>query len=162
VVIITYNTGTIYRSNNMAMYRELKPGKIYMGKLKHDSDLLQELTSVCEENNIRLGRVEALGAVQKARLAYYNQQSREYQFFELNQHLEITSLQGNVSIKEDRPIIHAHVTLADKEGRAYGGHLAPGTVVFACEFCLQVLEGPEYQRAFDQETGLPLWDMSVK
>lgn len=35
----------------------------------------------------------------------------------------------------------------------------PGTVIFACEFLLQGFEGPAFERAFDEETGLPLWRM---
>ena len=34
-------------------------------------------------------------------------------------------------------MVHAHVTLGDAEGRAFGGHLAAGTPVFACEFVIQ-------------------------
>ena len=56
-------------------------------------------------------------------------------------------------------MVHAHVTLADKNGKAYGGHLAPGTEIFACEVIVQALEGPEFKRGIDEETGLPLWRM---
>jgi len=49
--------------------------------------------------------------------------------------------------------------LADKRGNAYGGHLAPGTVVFACEFILEIFDGPVLQRGFDETTGLFLWTM---
>jgi len=68
-------------------------------------------------------------------------------------------LVGNISLKDGRPFLHAHVTLADKEGHAFGGHLAPGTIVFVCELVVQALEGPEFTRELDQETGLPLWKM---
>jgi len=128
-----------------------------MGKLKHGADLLEELTDICNQDNIRLGRIEALGAVQKARIGFYNQKNREYQCFNLDGPHEITSLIGNVSLKEGSSIVHAHITLAAENGAAYGGHLMPGTVIFACEFILQVFEGPTFERAFDKETGLPLW-----
>jgi hypothetical protein len=98
--------------------------------------------------------------VKKARLGYYNQKEREYHFYELDQTLEITNLVGNVSIKDGVPIVHAHVTFSDKDGHAYGGHLAPGTIVFACEIVIQVFDGPKFERVLDQETGLPLWNMN--
>ncbi len=143
----------------MATIHEVKTVKMFMGKLAHGADLLEEITTICVDQNIYLGRVEALGAVKKARLGYYHQQRREYDFFVLNQTLEITNLIGNISIKDGAPIVHAHVTLSDKDGHAYGGHLAPGTIVFACEIAIQVLDGPKFERGFDQETGLPLWNM---
>ena len=144
----------------MAIMKKIKSNRLFLGKLNHGSDLLEEITAICQKEDIRLGRIEALGAVKQACLGFYNQQSREYQFLEFNQPLEITSLVGNVSLKEGDPIVHAHITLADEAGRAYGGHLAPGTIVFACELFLEVLEGPPFERGFDHETGLPLWTMS--
>jgi predicted DNA-binding protein with PD1-like motif len=144
----------------MAVVREVKAVKMFMGKLEFGADLLEEITRICVDRDIHLGWVEALGAVKKARLGYYNQKEREYHFYELDQTLEITNLVGNVSIKDGVPIVHAHVTFSDKDGHAYGGHLAPGTIVFACEIVIQVLDGPKFERVFDQETGLPLWNMN--
>jgi predicted DNA-binding protein with PD1-like motif len=67
---------------------------------------------------------------------------------------------GDVSLKDGHPFIHAHITLSDKSGKAYGGHLAPGTVVFACEFKLEVFEDPGIKREFHEATGLPLWKIA--
>ena len=144
----------------MAVVREVKTVKTFMGKLECGADLLEEITRICVDRDIHLGRVEALGAVKKARLGYYNQKDREYHFYELDQTLEITNLTGNISIKDGAPVVHAHVTFSDKDGHAYGGHLSPGTIVFACEVTIQVLDGPKFERRFDQETGLPLWKIN--
>jgi len=143
----------------MATFEKAQPGTCLIGRAKHGADLLEELTAVCAENNITLGSVTAIGALQKARVGYYNQDTRSYEYLDLDRHLEITALVGNVSLKDDKPIIHAHVSLSDNEGRGFGGHLAPGTIVFACEFVIQSLEGAELCRGLDDETGLPLWKM---
>ena len=145
----------------MAIIREMKPTRCFLGKLRHEADLLEELTAVCRDNDVRLGRVEALGALRKARLGYYNQDTRAYQFYEIDRHLEITNLVGNVSLKDGEVMIHAHVTLSDDEGRAFGGHLVPGTIIFACEFFLQALDGEQLHRGPDEETGLPLWQLDA-
>ncbi len=144
----------------MSIMREVKSSRLLMGKLSYGKDLIEEITQICSKENIQLGRIEALGAVQKACIGYYDQNSREYQFLDLDQHLEITNFIGNVSLKDGDPIVHAHVTLADEKGKAYGGHLAPGTIIFACEFVLEVFDGPAFNRGLDEETGLPLWEMS--
>ncbi len=144
----------------MAIMKKVQTRELYMGKLSHGADLLQELTNICQKEQIQLGRVRAIGAVQRVRLAYYDQLTQEYQFFMIDQHLEITDLTGNVSLKDGVPFVHAHITLADKQGRTYGGHLAPGTEVFACEVILETFDGPAFERAFDQQTGLPLWALT--
>ncbi len=144
----------------MAIIHEVKVEKMFMGKLEYGADLLEEITQICVDSDICLGRVEALGAVKRARLGYYNQNNQEYHFYDLNQTLEITNLTGNISIKDGASIVHAHLKLSDKEGRAFGGHLVPGTIVFACEIIIQVLDGPRFERGLDQKTGLPLWRLN--
>ena len=141
----------------MNTLREATATRRLMGRLAHGDDLLDALTAVCVENHARLGWLSALGAVQKARIGYYDQDAREYRYRDLDRHLEIASLVGNVSLKDGEPMVHAHITLADDEGRAFGGHLARGTIVFACEFCIELLDGPGLCRAHDEQTGLPLW-----
>ena len=143
----------------MAIVEKVSSRELFMGKLQFGRDLLEELTGICIDNSIALGRIEALGAVQKARLAYYDQGQQEYRFFTIDRHLEITSLIGNVSLKDNKPIVHAHVSLADEAGNGYGGHLASGTVIFACECVVEVFDGPVFKRAKDAQTGLPLWKM---
>jgi len=129
-----------------------------MGRLAKGDDLLRALEQVCREHNITLGEVRALGAVTRARVGYYDQEKREYYFLELDQPLEILALVGNVSLKDGRPMVHAHVTLGDNTGRTWGGHLGEGTPVFACEFALyEHLADQVLTRQYDPETGLTLW-----
>ncbi|OPL16265.1 MAG: DNA-binding protein [delta proteobacterium MLS_D] len=132
----------------------------YMGRLSRGSDILEAVNELCRREGIRLGRVEAIGAVEKARLGYYDQQAREYRYNQLDRPLEITSLSGNISLRDGEPFVHAHITLADSDGRTYGGHLAEGNIAFACEFMVEVFEGAPLERRFDEETDLYLWEPS--
>jgi len=131
--------------------------KIYMGGLDHGSDLLEELTAFCVDKGVQLGRVEAIGAVQKARVGFYDQTAREYEYVDLDMPAEITNLTGNISMKDGKPFVHAHITLYDDDGGSHGGHLAEGTIVFACEFVIEQFSGPTLDRSFDETTGLTLW-----
>lgn len=139
------------------MLKRLRGTEVLMGRLQRGDDLLEALTAVVTREGVRLGRVEALGAVEKARIGYYDQAGFAYRYLEFDHDLEILALVGNVSLRDGQPMVHAHVTLGDAEGRAFGGHLAPGTRVFACEFAVEVLEGGELHRGHDEATGLPLW-----
>jgi uncharacterized protein len=136
----------------------ITPGRRIMGRLAKGEDLLAALTQVAREYGITLAEVQAIGAVSQARVGYYHQTERQYYWLDLERPLEIASLIGNISVKDGEPMVHAHVTLSDGDGRAFGGHLANGTLVFACEFAIQ-----EYQsatplvRQMDDPTGLFLW-----
>jgi len=142
----------------MAFYKEMTHRGYYLGKGAHGGDLLGEITDFCKLRGITLGRVEALGALACAKIGYYNQNTRKYETLTFDQHLEITNLVGNVSLKDGQPIVHAHVTLADDKGTAFGGHLVGGCEIFACEFMVHAFDGPELNRGLDEQTGLPLWN----
>jgi len=139
------------------MLRRVRGKEVLMGRLQRGDDLLEALTALVAREGVRLGRVEALGAVEKARIGYYDQAGFVYRYLEFDHDLEILALAGNVSLRDGQPMVHAHVTLGGAQGRAFGGHLASGTRVFACEFAVEVLEGGELHRGHDEATGLPLW-----
>ncbi len=75
----------------------------------------------------------------------------------MNQDLEILSLNGNISLFDDQPMVHAHIMFSDLEGKAYGGHLMAGTNVFSCELHIQELSGDLKVRKVERATQLPLW-----
>jgi predicted DNA-binding protein with PD1-like motif len=142
----------------MMFEREVKPDRILMGNLDIGQDLLEALEGICRTHQIRLGHLWAIGAVQRACIGYYDQQKTEYLYQQIDRPLEITGLIGNISLKDGLPFIHAHLTLGDSGGLVFGGHLASGTVLFACEYMIQIFKGPEFNRTFQRKTGLSLWD----
>ena len=141
----------------MAESKKMIDNSVFVGKLSYGSDLLDELTNLCIINNITLGRIEAIGAVQKACIGFYSQENREYLFNNLDRPAEILNLTGNISTKDGEPFVHAHITLADEAGNTYGGHLAQGTIIFACEYIIHPFSGAELRRMPDEKTGLYLW-----
>ena len=141
----------------MAVYKSIEPRRLIMGKLSYGGDLLEELTGVCEKEGVVLGTAKAIGAVQKGSIGYYNQDEQKYQFVEFDKHLEIASLIGNISTRDGKVMVHAHVTFSDDEGVCYAGHLSGGTIIFACEFIITVCQGTSFVRDLDEQTGLRLW-----
>ena len=72
--------------------------------------------------------------------------------------MEIVAGLGNISIKDGKPFAHIHLTVADEQGWCYGGHLVPGTEVFAGEIFIRETEMvPALKREYDEATGLTLW-----
>ena len=132
-------------------------GRSIVARLEHGADLLDEIVALAERQGIESGTLQGLGALQRARLAYYDQTGKTYGEFALEQPLEITTLAGNLSRRDGQHAAHVHLTLAASDGRAFGGHAAPGCVVFACELVITELLGQPLERVHDEVTGLPLW-----
>ncbi len=131
--------------------------RTFIGSIPSGSDLYEALTKIITEEDIRTGNITAIGAVTNAIIGYFDQNKKEYLKIELNSGYEILSCIGNVSVREGKPFVHAHITLSDKEGNVFGGHLMPGTKVFACEVFIDEYTGEDLVREKDTSTNLFLW-----
>lgn len=132
-------------------------GRAFVGRLGTGSDLVGEIERYCAEQSITAAQVVVIGAVRRARYAYYEQDDHRYRELSSETHHEITGFVGNVSLKDDRPFLHAHASFADAEGATVGGHLLPGIEVFAAEVMIREMSGVSLVRQPDEETGLALW-----
>ena len=137
---------------------QVQEGRVFIGRFKAKTDLLAELTELCKKERIKLGVFSVIGALTSANLGYYKQDAKEYvECASLDKKLEITSCTGNVSLMNSEIFVHAHITLAEHNGTAYGGHLMPGSTIFAAEYYIKELKGTTLERTHDSETGLNLW-----
>ncbi len=133
------------------------PKRTHIGQIPLGADLYESLMEIVKRENIRLGSIQAIGATTHAVVAYYDQNLRSYLPLEFPGGMEILSCNGNVSIRDGQPFVHAHILLGDREGKVFGGHLLPGTKVFACEVFIDEFEGEDLVRGHDDATGLYLW-----
>lgn len=131
--------------------------RTYLGQLPNGSDLLESLTELVQKQNIRVGRIQGIGATTHAVVAFYDQNTKKYNPLEFKGQMEILNLNGNISIRDGKPFVHVHILLGDPDGKVFGGHLLPGTTLFACEVFIEEFEGEELVRSYEEKTGLHLW-----
>lgn len=132
--------------------------RTFIGQIPSGADLYESLTKIVVDEKIDLGRIIAIGATTHAVVAYYDQNEKKYMNMEFTGGMEILACNGNVSIRDGKPFVHVHILLGDREGRVFGGHLMPGTKVFACEVFIEEFEGRKLVRRHDESTGLYLWE----
>ncbi len=140
-------------------YRDVILGRYWLGRLEKDEDLLESLTKFARSNQARLAIITGIGALQKARLAIYDQHKKQYIITDINEPAEVASLIGNVSMKDGEVFCHLHATLTCESGKVVGGHVCEGCSVFALEFMVQEMQGEALLRLLDEETGLALWNL---
>ncbi len=136
---------------------QAKQGPAYVLRPAFGTDLVKELQTFVQQEGINLAWISGVGAVVRANVRYYDQEKKEWLDIDLHKHLEVVSLLGNISLLNGEPIVHVHITLSDEEGRCYGGHVGPDTIVFNMEILLNTLTGPPVTRKLDSDTGLTLW-----
>ena len=131
--------------------------KTHIVKLEKDTDLLDSLTNYAKENNIQAAEINFIGAVQSAKVLYFNQEKKKYDEHIMDQPYEVLSGIGNISLLDDKPFVHVHVVLADSTGKAFGGHLDKGTKVWLIEAFIHEVDSKNLIRNFDENICLSVW-----
>lgn len=140
------------------MHRKTSTKNIHIGRLEAGDDLLQSLNGLCARHRITFGSFTLIGAVKNAVMGYFDQRTKRYTAsIRMDNDLEIASCMGNISFRDGKPFVHAHIVFSDVKGKAFGGHLMSGTIVYAAEYCIWSFTGKAPARKLDPVTNLPLW-----
>ncbi len=134
-----------------------KSGNSFVIRLAKGEEILKSLTDFCSQNSILSGYFWAIGAVDSAKIGFYDLNKKEFNFKNFNTPYEIASLIGNISQADGKPFLHIHTVLSDENFTCIGGHLEEAVVGATCEVYLVDL-GINIERKFDQEIGLKLLD----
>jgi len=126
-------------------------------KLEKGEDVLETLNTIVEKENIEAGFFTGIGALNKVKMGIFIE--GKYEEIIIEDELEIVSLLGNVSLKDGKPFVHAHIIVSKRDGSAFGGHLLPGSIIsVTCEVFLIKLKKP-IKRGFDEEIKLYLLEL---
>jgi predicted DNA-binding protein with PD1-like motif len=140
-------------------YRQF--GEVYALRVNRGEEVMDCLQRLAEEQKISAGKIEGLGAAEEMTAGLYDVQAREFVCREWKEPLEITSLTGNITVKDGKPYLHVHVTAADREQRAAGGHLKRLVIGGTAEIFVTRLDGTIGRRVDDiGNTGLNIFDFS--
>ena len=69
--------------------REFARGRRVVARLPHGGDLLEEIAAVADAHGMQAAELRAIGALQTARLAFYDQASHEYGEFAVDAPVEL-------------------------------------------------------------------------
>lgn len=126
-------------------------------RVERGEELVEKVQEYCRANNITAGWVNGLGACDHAVISYYDLEKKEYIKHELEEEFELLSLIGNISVVDDKPFMHAHVTLGNRDKTVIGGHLHMMRISGTGEILITKFDA-ELTRSKDTTTGLSLLD----
>lgn len=127
----------------------------YILRLDPGEELRQEVEKFCKEQGINTAWVNALGSSKELELAYYILENKEYETKSFLQNFEITTVTGNIALKDDNPFIHIHGTFSDRAMNVIGGHINRCVISATCEVSIRKTE-EAMGRKYDDLTGLHL------
>ncbi|MBY5946089.1 PPC domain-containing DNA-binding protein [Photobacterium rosenbergii] len=116
-------------------------------RLTLGADLKRSILAFVRQKGIKAGSLlSCVGCLSHASIRLAN----ESESLELKGPLEILTLSGTLTPDH----VHLHISVADKTGRVYGGHLQDGSIVsFTAEVCLAEYANLSFSREQDDTTG---------
>ena len=127
-------------------------------RFESGDEFMSNLTALAEAHGITFAAFSGIGAVRSAHVAYFNSETKQYDTHEFDEQFELTSLIGNIALRDHKPFVHAHATLARKDLSVIGGHVMRLLTRPTIELWLR-REAPAVRRAPDEESGLALLDL---
>src|SRR3569833_3107190 len=99
-----------------------------------------QILALIKQEKIAAASFVALGAFEKATIAYFDWEKKKYQPIPNDTQVEVITLVGDVVPDEkNKPSLHAHTVLGLADGTTRGGHLMEGYVRPTLEITVFVL-----------------------
>jgi len=96
-------------------------------RLDRGQDLRREITRLVQEHRIGAGFIaSAVGCLQKLHIRLAEKKGKNSRLRLTDQNLEVLALSGTLSLTG----LHLHISVADSEGHALGGHVLEGCEVY--------------------------------
>ena len=120
----------------------------------------EQILEFAREHEIHAAQLSGIGGFRGVTLGYFDWETKDYKPIRIREQVELVSLNGNISLDDGNPKLHAHVVIGKVDGSAWAGHLLSAIVRPTLELIL--VESPSYlRRVMDRESRLPLLDLAA-
>jgi uncharacterized protein len=121
--------------------------------LKAGARIPDDIVAIARREKISSARVEAIGGVGELRLAYFNHETKKYEEHDFQEFLEVTSLLGNITLKDGKQFLHVHGTFGRRDLTVLAGHIIDAKVFPLLEVVITPTKNRALRR-FDDSIGL--------
>jgi len=126
---------------------------IIVVRLDKGEEIISSIKELCKKKSITAGTISGLGAADFVVIGLYNVKEMAYYSTTYEDYFEITSLTGNISVKDDEPYLHINGTFANIDSICIGGRVNEARISSTCEIVIQRIDGV-IGRSLDENTGL--------
>ena len=140
---------------------EGKISRVVVLRLKPGMDLLNGIQSACERYQIHNGVIiSAIGSLKCVRFCDVEALPEKKcgygygRILALDETIELTGASGVICSDTEKNInLHVHISMSDKNGKGYGGHLVEGTIVLmTADIVVGEITGIEMRREYDSDS----------
>ena len=141
-----------------------KPGetRVWIAVLERGEEAKSVLLGLAKREGIENASFLALGAFEKAVIAYFDWEKKKYLKIPIYEQVEVVTLAGDI-VPDDKgkASLHAHVVLGRRDGTTRGGHLLEGKVRPTLEVVIEETRAG-LRRRKRPELGIALIDLAAK
>lgn len=127
----------------------------YFLRIDKGEEILTTLKQFCKSNSIECGYYSGIGAIDNLDIGIWNTRTKKYDTCNFKKPLEITSLVGNVTTKDNDVWLHAHINASDNKCQVIGGHLLKANIAVTCEIFITKVKS-DLIREFNEDIGIYL------
>jgi len=119
-------------------------------------EIAEGLKSFAEEQKLKDASFKAIGALSRVKLGWFDWEEKRYKTaVALEEQVELLSMIGDITLKDGKPQVHAHIVVSKSDGSAHGGHLLEAVVRPTCELILTE-SSVELRKVIDPASGIAL------
>jgi uncharacterized protein len=112
-------------TSNVARYTKVPTG--YLMVLRQGDSVFQKIEAFVLKEKLASAHFTGIGFLGYARFGFFNKTTKEYDPKDFSD-VEVVSLAGSIAWEGDKPSLHMHSTVSDKNMDAFGGHLLEAVV----------------------------------
>jgi hypothetical protein len=127
-------------------YKRIKDKIVF--RLEMGDKLMESAQKIAATENVKLASINGIGACSKIEMGYIDLSIKEYIFKTFEGNMEILQATGNITLKDGEPFPHIHISVANEECKAFGGHLNEATISATFEGIMQIIDH-EIHREFN-------------
>lgn len=97
--------------------------KTYALVFAKGDEVVSGLTEFAQKYNIKSAHYQAIGDALSAKIGVFEYSRKAFKVLPFTEPVEVTSLTGNVTMHDGKPVAHSHINVATFDGLIHGGHL---------------------------------------
>jgi predicted DNA-binding protein with PD1-like motif len=124
-------------------------------------EIVSGLQEFAVHYQVKSAHFTAIGDARSAKFGWYDKSRKMFKVNQINTFAEITSLIGDIALKNGKPVVHGHINLATEDGIVHGGHLLEAFVEPTLEVMMTV-EPVQLDKRLAPEFGINVIDPDIK
>src|SRR5271157_4276321 len=132
----------------------LNPGdqtKQYAVIFYQGDEAFSGLLEFAEKYKVTGAHFTAIGALNRATLAWFDPQRKMYKKIPIVGQHEVIGMSGDIALYQGKPVVHTHMVVGNPDGTIQGGHVLDAYVSPTLEVMVTV-DPKAMQKRFDPET----------